>query len=110
MALSIGLGTSESIYDIQELEKQKELRNEELKTIISNNEKICKCIDDELNYLKSIGEVENDEPIDIINHKLSLARLNATKIDIDDNISKLEAELCKLYKLRKQYEEVLRNV
>jgi hypothetical protein len=107
MSLIEGAGAFENMYN-EEDERRGQIAKDKLKDTIDNNKRICDNIDKELKYLKSIGEIPEDIPKSIINYRLSLAQLNAKKIDIDNKISKLEAELCELYKLSKQYEEVIR--
>jgi len=107
MSLIEGAGAFENMYN-EEDEKHSQITKDKLKDTIDNNKRICDNIDKELKYLKSIGEIPEDIPKSIIDYRLSLAQLNAKKIDIDNKISELEAELCKLYKLSKQYEEVIR--
>ena len=107
MSLIEGAGAFENMYN-EEDERRGQIAKDKLKDTIDNNKRICDNIDKELKYLKSIGEIPEDIPKSIIDYRLSLAQLNAKKIDIDNKISKLEAELCELYKLSKQYEEVIR--
>lgn len=107
MSLIEGSGAFENMYN-EEDEKHSQIAKDKLKDTIDNNKRICDNIDKELKYLKSIGEIPEDISKSIIDYQLSLAQLNAKKIDIDNKISELEAELCELYKLSKQYEEVIR--
>lgn len=109
MSLLEGAGAFEHMFDEEEVKRHSQITQDKLRDTIANNKRICDNIDKELNYLKSIGKIQVDKPKFILDYQLSLAQLNAKKMDIDNKISELEAELCKLYKLSKQYEEVINN-
>ncbi len=73
------------IYSKEELDHIKQQRADTIRF----NRELCEGIDKRLNYLKSIGELPEDEPIESIRQKLYIAKLNAMAIDREEKIKEV---------------------